>query len=113
MRLCPYPHCGRTIDTGRYCQIHTRVMDVRRGSAVDRGYDETWAKYAKRWLRKFPICGQRLDGVQYAEHSQCTARGTRVAATVVDHIVSLRNGGKRFDPNNHQSLCNACNVRKG
>ena len=113
MRTCPYPHCGRLITAGKYCPPHTRVMDARRGLAAARGYDEAWAKYARRWLRRFPICGQRLDGLISTEHSACARNGLRVAATVVDHIVSLRDGGPKFAPSNHQSLCNACNVRKG
>jgi 5-methylcytosine-specific restriction protein A len=113
VRNCPYPHCGHLIATGKYCPAHARVMDERRGLAAARGYDEAWAKYARRWLRRFPICGQRLDGRIYTEHSACARTGQRVPATVVDHILSLRNGGAKFDPLNHQSLCNACNVRKG
>jgi 5-methylcytosine-specific restriction endonuclease McrA len=35
-----------------------------------------------------------------------------VAADVTDHIRSLRDGGARFDPMNHQSLCRSCNTAK-
>jgi 5-methylcytosine-specific restriction endonuclease McrA len=55
----------------------------------------------------------RIDGQFHAEHSACARRGQRVAARVVDHIVSIARGGAVFDPLNHQSLCRSCNVVKG
>jgi len=54
----------------------------------------------------------RQDGAFHAVHSRCTQRGERVRATVTDHIVSLRDGGARMDPANHQSLCRSCNAAK-
>jgi len=55
----------------------------------------------------------RADGQQYSEHSLCTQRGHRTPARVVDHIRAIAAGGAIFDPSNHQSLCIACNTRKG
>jgi 5-methylcytosine-specific restriction endonuclease McrA len=55
----------------------------------------------------------RQDGQQHREHSRCTRRGLRTPARVVDHIQSIADGGAVFDPANHQSLCVACNTRKG
>jgi 5-methylcytosine-specific restriction endonuclease McrA len=54
----------------------------------------------------------RRDGTLSAVHSRCVQRGWRVRATVTDHIVSLRDGGARLDPANHQSLCRSCNAAK-
>lgn len=117
MRPCPGPHCGKLITSGKYCAScqskKEKAIDRERGSASERGYDATWAHYAKQWLQRFPWCGQRLDGALYLEHSRCVQRAQRTRATVTDHIVPIRKGGKRFDPKNMQSLCNACNVAKG
>jgi 5-methylcytosine-specific restriction endonuclease McrA len=55
----------------------------------------------------------RRDGQQHPDHSFCTRRGLKTRARVVDHIVSIAAGGDVFDPTNHQSLCVACNTRKG
>jgi 5-methylcytosine-specific restriction endonuclease McrA len=55
----------------------------------------------------------RQDGHQHCEDSLCTQRGLKVRARVVDHIQSIADGGDVFDPANHQSLCVACNTRKG
>jgi 5-methylcytosine-specific restriction endonuclease McrA len=49
----------------------------------------------------------------HAEHSACVQRGERTRATVTDHIVAIKAGGARLEPRNHQSLCGACNRRKG
>jgi 5-methylcytosine-specific restriction protein A len=86
--------------------------DARRPSAAKRGYDTKWADFARRWLARFPWCGQRVDGVQYAEHSSCTALGRRELAACVDHIRALRAGGRHYDGANLQSLCGNCNRRK-
>lgn len=108
-RACPT--CGR-LTTGGPCPEHARARDRARGSAQARGYDHEWADYSKRWLARFPWCGQRLDSRFHAEHSRCVQQGLRTKALVTDHIVSLRDGGARLDPANSQSLCNACNVAK-
>jgi 5-methylcytosine-specific restriction endonuclease McrA len=85
---------------------------VARGSATVRGYDTTWAHYARTWLRRFPYCGQRADGCLHADHSRCVKSGARTRAQVVDHIVPIAAGGARLEPSNHQSLCRSCNAAK-
>jgi 5-methylcytosine-specific restriction endonuclease McrA len=85
---------------------------VARGSATVRGYDTTWAHYARTWLRRFPYCGQRADGCLHADHSRCVKSGARTRAQVVDHIVPIAAGGARLESGNHQSLCRSCNAAK-
>jgi 5-methylcytosine-specific restriction endonuclease McrA len=99
----PCARCGRLI-SGRSCRC--------RPSARARGYDAEWAAYSRRWLARFPWCGQRLDGRFHAEHSRCVQQGVQVRARVTDHICSIANGGARLDPANHQSLCASCNTAK-
>lgn len=108
-KLCRVGHLYR----GPRCPTCTATQDRARGSAHDRGYGAEWASYSQRWLARFPWCGQRRDGRRHAQHSACTQRGELVRADVVDHIRSIRDGGARLDPANHQSLCTSCNVRKG
>ena len=104
----PCTQCGRrVVDGSGRCARHQRP------SARARGYRSEWAPYARRWLQQYPWCGQRQDGLFYGIHSACAARGERVPAQVVDHIVSLASGGDLMDPANHQSLCVSCNKRKG
>jgi 5-methylcytosine-specific restriction enzyme A len=109
---CPHPHCG-TLTRAPLCPTHRRARDQLRPSARVRGYDATWAATSRAWLSRFPWCGQRQDGQQHLENSRCAQRGQFVRATVTDHIRSLKDGGARLDPANLQSLCHACNTRKG
>jgi 5-methylcytosine-specific restriction endonuclease McrA len=107
----PCPGC-RQLVVGR-CKTCAKRRAQARPSAAARGYDALWAAYAREWLTRFPWCGQRLDGRLHSDDSRCVQRGERVLARVVDHILSLRDGGARLDPRNHQSLCASCNSQKG
>jgi len=99
----PCRRCGRI-----RCTQH-----VRASSARAQGYSRTWDLYSRDWLRRYPWCGQRQDGLLYADDSRCVQQGLRVKATCTDHILAMKDGGEPFDPVNHQSLCAGCNARKG
>jgi len=69
--------------------------DERRGSARERGYDYRWEKVRDWYRASHPlceVCGRPMDHV--------------------DHIVPLRDGGERLDPDNLQSLCKPCHDKK-
>jgi 5-methylcytosine-specific restriction endonuclease McrA len=104
---CTAGNCHRLATQGNRCAAHQRP------SAQARGYTSAWAVYARDWLRRYPWCGMRHDGLFHGEHSQCARGGRRVRARVVDHIKPLSSGGALLDPANHQSLCASCNTRKG
>jgi hypothetical protein len=89
-----------------------RRLDKERPSASDRGYDAEWHAFSKAWLSRFGWCGQRADGELHPEHSRCVQDGERRRAECTDHIVAMRDGGRRFDRGNLQSLCSDCNRRK-
>jgi len=99
------------VGPGRCARCLAR-QDQARGTPRERGYDAEWAAYSRRWLVRFPWCGQRQDGNRHAAHSRCTTRGEYTRATVTDHIRAIKDGGARLDPSNHQSLCAGCNARK-
>jgi 5-methylcytosine-specific restriction endonuclease McrA len=42
----------------------------------------------------------------------CLKEGRYTTATIVDHIVPIRQGGARLDINNLQSLCHSCHTIK-
>ena len=55
------------------------------------------------WFARFPLC------------VHCLERGIVNAATQLDHIVALVNGGKDFDEDdeqNRQGLCDSCHEAK-
>lgn len=73
-----------------------RRYDDRRGSAARRGYDARWARFAKAYRERNPLC------------RPCQARGRLEPTFAVDHIVPLRQGGAKFDEDNLQPLCETC-----
>ena len=66
-----------------------------------RGYKLT--KLRAAWLYDHPLC------------VHCEAAGRVTAATQLDHIIALTNGGPDFDRDegkNRQGLCNECHRKK-
>jgi len=59
-----------------------------------------WRNLRKQVLTEEPLC------------RQCKKNGRITEATVVDHIHSVRLGGKFFDRNNLQPLCMSCHNSK-
>ena len=97
LRGCRAPLCPELVSSG-YCVNHLRAKrareDAYRGSAVSRGYDERWRRARASFLASHPLCGE------------CSNEGRVTAATVVDHIVSIRLAPhRRLDPTNLRSLC--------
>lgn len=111
LRPCAEPRCPELVKSGR-CAKHAKQVDRARGTATERGYDWAWAKYSKARLQRLPVCGMREDGTLDAEHSRCVQQGRTTPAEVTDHIVPMRQGGDKWSPANHLSLCAACNVWK-
>lgn len=101
-RICG---CGKAIPNGAMCQCERvrkkasdKLYDAKRPNARQRGYDHNWEKEAKAFLT--------LPGNQHCV--RCRAN-----ATVVDHIVSIRQAPhRRMDRTNWQPMCRPCNSRK-
>ena len=88
----PYPRAERR-------HRSARQQRKRRSSASARGYDRRWRKVRLMHLRENPLC------------VLCGARGRTVAATEVDHIIPLSEGGGEAG-GNLQGLCKRCHGRK-
>ena len=73
--------------------------DRVRGIAHERGYGATWRRKRASFLRRYPLC-VRCEGSNRTE-----------AATVVDHIIPLHDGGTH-DVENLQPLCRDCHAAK-
>src|SRR5690606_28301072 len=88
------------------CEKHLRSQrathDSARGTAAERGYDWRWARYAKQFLARHPLC------------RVCQAAGRVAAATEVDHIVPVQGAhdARFWDEANHQPLCRSCHAAK-
>lgn len=114
---CRAPYCtGYAVEHG-YCSEHTglhtaRVRRYQRTSNIRRRANEeqstldafyrtpAWRRLSKAHRAREPLC------------RHCAERGTVTAATAVDHIHELRDGGDRYDPSNLQSLCHSCHTIK-
>jgi hypothetical protein len=108
-RRCP--GC-RQLVTARRCPRCIKQADQRRGTAQERGFTSTWAKFSTSWREQFPLCGMRADGQLYAEHSQCVQQGREVPAQCVDHIDGHSRPDDRetfYNPERLQSMCSDCN----
>jgi 5-methylcytosine-specific restriction endonuclease McrA len=109
--------CGRMV-TGacEFCtkQRRQHVDRFRREDAHRAALrTERWRRYSLRWLAEHPFCGTRADNQRYPQHSRCTRLNLLTLAECTDHIVPISKGGSVFRPDNHQSLCFACNSAKG
>ena|SRR5229473_1988034 len=94
-RPCAHHGCPRLVRGGSRCEVHAVTDEVVRGTAADRGYDATWRKLRKAFLREHPFC------------ASCEANGEfLVQATHVDHIQPHRgDDALRLAWNNLQPLC--------
>lgn len=116
MKFCLGVNCTNRVPSGpgAYCETcRPKTQAVRRGSAVERGYDARWTREAKRFLRQFPLCGMRPGG-QASVMSECHARGWVTPAVLVDHVVPQRGDQALFwdREGNWQALCRECHDAK-
>lgn len=81
-------------------KAHAKAYERNRGSASQRGYDRRWRKYRQAYLHEHPLC------------VACKEEGRTTAATDLDHITPVNDGGDFWDPDNHQPLCHSCHSRK-
>lgn len=100
-----YPGCPKLVE-GQYCDKHKKLTDSQYNKY---GRDEftksfyktpEWRYARKKQLDTYPFC------------VECLKEGKRTKATMVDHIVPIKQGGERFAPSNLQSLCWSCHSRK-
>ena len=75
-----------------------KMLD-RRPGATERTRGNTWMKIRERWLRAHPLC------------VECERQGRVSAATQLDHITPLGDGGAD-DESNYQGLCEPCHKAK-
>lgn len=102
LRRCAYPGC-RMLVPGRYCPAHE--PQYQRGDSDAWHYLYTdprygWRKRRAEQLAKEPFC------------RTCAAKGLRVRATEVDHIVPHKGSVELFLHGELQSLCHRCHSRK-
>lgn len=104
-RPCSQPGCPELTD-GQYCARH-RKEDYKKYNRFKRDEFSKWFYNSPEWQR---LRKQKLRLNPLCEH--CEREGKVRPATVVDHIVPIKEGGIALDINNLQSLCKPCHDSK-
>lgn len=90
------PDAARThLSTMRRMRRIRPAGEAKRLSPSNRGYGRGWQRFRKWYLRHNPLC------------NVCEG-----AATEVDHIVPLSQGGAHCDEDNSVGYCKPCHSRK-
>ena len=104
---CVRPGCSGLVRNGTCSKcgsLRTKMVqrdfDERRGSSAQRGYDARWQRLRVAFMAAHPLC------------ALCEQRGRTTAATLVDHIQPINDGGAVLDEDNLQSLCVECHAAK-
>jgi 5-methylcytosine-specific restriction protein A len=135
-RGCSEPGCGAVAECGgSRCAMHLQALqrryDDRRGSRIERGYDEHHERLRLLCFRRDEWrcrgCGWEPDVVRDCRLAGIDAppaevvldelRRAKVAGERhlhADHVVPIsgRNDPRRLDLDNMQTLCNLCHARK-
>jgi 5-methylcytosine-specific restriction protein A len=109
---CAEPGCSVIVARGR-CAAHARIVDRDRGTRQARGYGNRWARRARMFRARYPLCGMRPGDVAPVM-SRCHEERRTTLADVVDHVVPHKGNPVLFwdELENWQSLCFACHSRK-
>ena len=106
LRPCQHHGCPG-LTRQKYCEKHVaqheaqakeerRAYDKERKAAGRDDYDARWQQLRAAYLVTHPLC------------EPCRKDGRVVAATLVHHVNPIKEGGRRLDPENLMSCCNAC-----
>ncbi len=106
---CRHAGCTRLVDKPGFCEAHRRQAFKAQKLLVTDDYKERnrfyqrkeWKSVRSLQLQLEPLC------------RECRKLGKLVAASVVDHILPITEGGAKLDLENLQSLCKPCHERKG
>ncbi len=102
---CRYPGCPALCEEP-YCEQHQSAVNHdyntrHRDRETARFYStDRWRKLRAAKLARNPLC------------EECQRQGKATPATMVDHIIPIRFGGKSLDMDNLQSLCWSCHSAK-
>ena len=106
-RPCRMAGCRNRCEDGKqYCPEHQLVVERARRKRLEG--DECAEFYQTReWrmLRKEVLTAEPLCRI-------CREHGRLTPATIVDHIMPIRQGGDKMDRSNLQPLCARCHERK-
>lgn len=102
---CSYPGCPN-LTYERYCSEHRKLVNAQYDARLrDRGtaefyHSREWKRLRQNFLIEHPFC------------EECRRNGKLTKASVVDHIVPIRQGGPALEEKNLQALCASCHGAK-
>lgn len=99
---CAYPGCPN-LTYGRYCEKHKSLENqiynkYKRDPQTNERYGKDWRKTRASFLKNHQLC------------ELCRREGRITPATMVHHIIPVRNGGSN-DEENLMALCKSCHSR--
>jgi len=113
MKLCKQSKCKHlTRNANGYCDEHQQIAidktnewkaryDKQRGSSRERGYDKTWERLRKMYLRDHPLC------------EDCLEIDELEPATEVHHKEKVKDHPElRLVMNNLRALSKACHSKR-
>ena len=92
---CTSPGCGELATQRSRCDEHQHPAWSSRATSRDELTEQRWAKLRTQVLRDEPLCNWCGD-----------------AATEVDHVREVSDGGARYARANLQALCELCHKEK-
>lgn len=99
LKPCLCTGCPELVERG-YCQKH-KYMQPKDDKETDPFYSSTrWKKFRAYYKKRHPLC------------ELCLEQGLVVATQVVDHVVPIKDGGKKLSSDNVQALCRKCHAKK-
>ena len=106
-RPCRAQGCRLFCEKGsQYCEKHRKELEKEyntheRDQEAQAFYTSSqWRAVRAQKLQEQPCC------------EECLRHGIITPATLVDHIIPIKQGGARLDFDNLQSLCWSCHSRK-
>lgn len=105
---CRHAGCAVLIDKPGFCDKHRREVFKAQKQTVTEDYKERNRFYQRKQWKAVRSLQLQLEPL--CRH--CRKQGRLIAASVVDHILPITDGGAELDLNNLQSLCSACHSSK-
>lgn len=98
---CRHAGCARLVDKPGFCEAHRRQAFKAQKLVVTDDYKERNRFYQRKAWKNVRALQLQLEPLC----RECRKLGKLVAASVVDHILPIANGGAELDQDNLQSLC--------
>jgi 5-methylcytosine-specific restriction protein A len=106
---CRHGGCSALLDKPGFCDKHRREVFKIQKLTVSDDYKERNRFYQRKAWKSVRALQLQLEPLC----RQCRKQGKLTAASIVDHVLPITEGGAELDLNNLQSLCKPCHERKG